>query len=85
VKGPVKGSSTAECACLHCLFEARGTLENAQAMAAHESPRRTKLYDRTADVITLHEVERIVIELMRLIKFEEREVLTFEIGLKTAC
>jgi hypothetical protein len=27
-------------------------------MAAHESPRTTKLYDRTADVITLDEVER---------------------------
>src|SRR3954454_15198571 len=34
-------------------LEAGGTLENAQAMAAHESPRTTKLYDRTADVITL--------------------------------
>ena len=30
-------------------------------MAAHESPRTTKLYDRTADVITLNEVERSVI------------------------
>jgi hypothetical protein len=29
-------------------------------MAAHESPHTTKLYDRTADVITLDEVERIV-------------------------
>jgi hypothetical protein len=29
-------------------------------MAVHESPRTTKLYDRTADVITLDEVERIV-------------------------
>ena len=38
-----------------------GTLENAQAMAAHESPRTTKLYDRTGDEITLDEVERIVI------------------------
>ena len=27
-------------------LEAGGTLENAQAMAAHESPRTTKLYDR---------------------------------------
>jgi integrase/recombinase XerD len=42
-------------------LEAGGTLEDAQAMAAHESPRTTKLYDRTADVITLDEVERIVI------------------------
>jgi integrase len=40
-------------------LEAGGTLENAQAMAAHESPRTTKLYDRTADVITLDEVERM--------------------------
>jgi len=36
-------------------------LENAQAMAAHESPRTTKLYDRTGDEITLDEVERIAI------------------------
>jgi site-specific recombinase XerC len=42
-------------------LEAGGTLENAQAMAAHESPRTTKLYDRTRDVITLDEVERITI------------------------
>jgi hypothetical protein len=37
-------------------LEAGGTLENAQAMAAHESPRTTKLYDRTGDEITLAEV-----------------------------
>jgi site-specific recombinase XerD len=42
-------------------LEAGGTLENAQAMAAHESPRTTKLYDRTNDQITLDEVERIAI------------------------
>jgi len=36
-----------------------GSLENAQAMAAHESPRTTKLYDRTDDQITLDEVEKI--------------------------
>jgi integrase len=40
-------------------LEAGGTLENALAMAAHESPRTTKLYDRTGDEITLDEVERI--------------------------
>ena|SRR5437016_2047516 len=28
-------------------LEARGTIENAQAIAAHESPRTAKLYDRT--------------------------------------
>lgn len=38
-----------------------GTVEKAQAIAAHESPRTTKLYDRTSDEITLDEIERIVI------------------------
>jgi len=42
-------------------LEAGGTFEKAQAMAAHESPRTTKLYDRTGDEITLDEVERIPI------------------------
>jgi hypothetical protein len=41
--------------------EAGGTLENAQAMAAYESPRTTKLYDRTGDTITLDEIERSTI------------------------
>ena len=36
-----------------------GTLEHAQAMAAHESPRTTKLYDRTKERLTQDEVERI--------------------------
>ena len=40
-------------------LENGGSLENAQAIAAHESPRTTKLYDHTADQITLDEVERI--------------------------
>ena len=38
-----------------------GTLENAQAVADHASPRTTQLYDRTGDEITLDEVERITI------------------------
>ena len=38
-----------------------GTLEAAQAIAAHESARTTKLYDRTGDDITLDDIERIVI------------------------
>jgi len=42
-------------------LENGGTIENAQAIAAHESPRTTKLYDRTGDEITLDEVERISI------------------------
>ena len=36
-----------------------GTLEHAQAMAGHESPRTTKLYDRTRERLTQDEVERI--------------------------
>ncbi len=42
-------------------LENGGTLERAQILAAHSSPRTTKLYDRTCDKITLDEVERIVI------------------------
>ncbi len=42
-------------------LENGGTIENAQAIAAHESPRTTKLYDRTGDEITLDEIERILI------------------------
>ena len=38
-----------------------GLLEHAQQMAAHESARTTKLYDRTSDAISLDEIERIVI------------------------
>ena len=38
-----------------------GTLEHAQQIAAHASPKTTKLYDRTADTISLDEIERIVI------------------------
>ena len=44
-----------------CYLENKGTLEKAQQMASHSSPRTTKLYDRTNDQITLDEVEKIVI------------------------
>jgi site-specific recombinase XerD len=36
-----------------------GTLEHAQAMANHSSPRTTKLYDRRNDELTLDEYERV--------------------------
>jgi integrase len=36
-----------------------GTLGHAQQIAAHESPRTTKVSDRTQDEISLDEVERI--------------------------
>lgn len=38
-----------------------GTLEHAQTIANHSSPRTTKLYDRRSDEISLDEVEKIVI------------------------
>ena len=38
-----------------------GTLEHAQQIAAHESPRTTKLYDRTRDQVSVDEIERIEI------------------------
>jgi site-specific recombinase XerD len=42
-------------------LEAGGTIEKAQQIAAHESPKTTKLYDRTSDQISLDEIERIAI------------------------
>ena len=38
-----------------------GTLEHAQTIANHESPRTTKLYDRTREELSLDEVQRIKI------------------------
>ena len=38
-----------------------GTLEHAQQIAGHASPKTTKLYDRTADTVTVDEIARIVI------------------------
>jgi integrase/recombinase XerD len=38
-----------------------GTIEKAQQIAGHESPRTTKLYDRTRDEVTLDEIERIAL------------------------
>jgi len=38
-----------------------GQLETAQHIAAHESPRTTKLYDRRQDEISLDEIERILL------------------------
>jgi hypothetical protein len=35
------------------------SIEHAQQIAAHESPRTTKLYDRTSGAISLDEIERI--------------------------
>jgi integrase len=40
-------------------LENKKTLETAQKIVAHESPRTTKLYDRTDDRLTLDEIEKI--------------------------
>jgi integrase/recombinase XerD len=69
VKRRAQGAGLPSSTCCHTFratgitayLENGGTIENAQAIAAHESPRTTKLYDRTGDEITLDEVERIVI------------------------
>jgi integrase/recombinase XerD len=42
-------------------LECGGTVEKAQAIASHESPRTTKLYDRTSNQIDLDEIEKIQI------------------------
>lgn len=39
----------------------KGTLEHAQTLANHASPRTTKLYDRRCDEVSLDEVEKIAI------------------------
>jgi site-specific recombinase XerD len=36
-----------------------GTLEKAQQMANHSSPRTTKLYDRSSDELTLEEYPKV--------------------------
>lgn len=69
IKRRAKAAGLPESTCCHTFratgitayLDNGGTIENAQAIAAHESPRTTKLYDRTSDEITLDEVERIAI------------------------
>ena len=45
----------------HRVSVERGTLEQAQQIAGQASPKTAKLYERTADTVTLDEIERIVI------------------------
>ena len=67
VKRRVRDAGLSDKTCCHTFratgitayLENGGNIENAQAIAAYESPRTTKLYDRTSDEITLDEVERI--------------------------
>jgi integrase/recombinase XerD len=69
IKRRAKAAGLPDSTCCHtwratgitAYLENHGTLENAQLIAGHSSPRTTKLYDRTGDEITLDEVERILI------------------------
>ena len=69
IKRRAKAIALSEAVCNHTFratgitaFRANGsTLEQAQEIANHASPKTTKLYDRTSGQTTLDEVERIVI------------------------
>jgi integrase/recombinase XerD len=69
IKRRTKAANLPEAICCHT-FRATGitvyltnggTIEKAQRIAGHESPRTTKLYDRTSDSLTLDEIERVVL------------------------
>ena len=67
IKRRAKGAALPDPTCCHSFratgitayLQNGGTLEHAQQIAAHQSPRTTKLYDRTKDEISLDEIERI--------------------------
>ena len=59
--GTHAGSHTFRATGITAYLKNKGLLEHAQTIANHASPRRTKLYDRRSDEISLDEVERISI------------------------
>ena len=67
IKRRAKAAGLSEAVCCHTFratgitayLENGGTIEHAQQIANHESPKTTKLYDRTGDSIDLDEIERI--------------------------
>jgi integrase/recombinase XerD len=67
IKRRAKGAALPYSTCCHTFrasgittyLQNGGTLEHAQAIANHESPRTTKLYDRTREELSFEEVERI--------------------------
>jgi len=58
IQAPI-GNHTFRATSITAYLSNGGALEYAQLMAAHESPRTTKLYDRTKEQLTHEEVERI--------------------------
>jgi site-specific recombinase XerD len=69
IKRRARAANLGEAICCHTFratgitnyLEHQGTLEKAQQIAAHSSPRTTKLYDRTSDQVDLGEIEKIQI------------------------
>ena len=67
IKRRAKAAGLSEDTCCHTFratgitayLEGGGTIEHAQQIANHESPKTTKLYDRTSDQIDLDEIEKI--------------------------
>jgi integrase/recombinase XerD len=67
IKRRAKAAGLPEDTCCHTFratgitayLEGGGTIEHAQQIANHESPKTTKLYDRTSDQIDLDEIEKI--------------------------
>jgi site-specific recombinase XerD len=55
------GNHTFRASGITAYLKNKGTLEHAQTIANHASPRTTKLYDRRSDEISLDEVEKISI------------------------
>ena len=53
------GNHTCRATGITAYLASGGALEHAQEMAAHESPRTTKLHDHTREQLTQDEVERI--------------------------
>jgi integrase/recombinase XerD len=69
IKRRARAAALPETTCCHTFratgitayLENGGTIEGAQAIAGHVSPRTTKLYDRRQDMIMVEEVNRIAI------------------------
>ena len=69
IKRRAKGAALPYSTCCHTFratgittyLENGGTLEHAQTIANHESPRTTKLYDRTREELSQNEIEKIKI------------------------
>ena len=56
--GTAANCHTLRAAGITAYLRSGGALERAQAIAGHASPRTTQLYNRTADDITVEDIER---------------------------